>query len=78
VPCQFIIEKVGRYLEGYLNIKFTAMKTRIEMWTEAQLELEKLYIEQKELSRKADRLHTIFHIVAGIILCISIFSLLQF
>jgi hypothetical protein len=78
VPCQFIIEKVGRYFGGYLNINFTAMKSRIEMWSEAQMELEKLYIEQKELSRKADRLHKALQIGVGIILCASILSLLQF
>lgn len=54
------------------------MKDRIQLWSETQLELEKLYIEQKELSRKADRLHKLFQIVAGIILGASIFSLLQF
>jgi hypothetical protein len=54
------------------------MKSRIEMWSEAQMELEKLYIEQKELSRKADRLHKALQIGVGIILCASILSLLQF
>lgn len=52
------------------------MKDRIQIWYEAQIELEKLQIEQKELSRKADRIHRMFEIMAGVILIASVLSLL--
>jgi hypothetical protein len=54
------------------------MKDRIEIWAQAQLELEKLHIEQKELCRKADRIHRTFEILAISLLISAIFSLLQF
>lgn len=62
--------------EATLMYKFLIMKDRIQLWSEAQIELEKLQIEQKELSRKADRLHKMVQIAVGIILGASVFSLL--
>lgn len=58
-----------------LSINFLNMKDRIQIWYEAQIELEKLQIEQRELSRKADRIHRMFEIIAGVILIASVLSL---
>ena len=54
------------------------MKDRIEIWAQAQIELEKLHIEQKELARKSDRIHRMFEIFAISLLISAIFSLFQF